>query len=351
MTNPAVTLVGDGIENPGNALAMVHAAQMFGIGCRFRDTKGLAESSELLSALGGMFPAITGDEMRALHARIIAFDNIPGAQDAYGFRPGSDFAVLVGNERRGLSHQFIELATDAAQIRMQSHRINCLNVAAASAVALYYLCRAQVGPATARRNPESRRPDLVLMGAGNHVELGSAIRSAAAFGWTRAFIEDRDRVWFGVDRARRSEGRAAARRARNDIRLIPCSTDTSYGLPGVTVITTRRIGVPIHKADLARGLRQLVAIPDESRIEIAGESWARLGRDVRFAYLDLPHSEFVYHYRLVATVALAEIARQVGVRVPGVRGPRRPPLTYDRALDRLTEAAGEVVSLVELADY
>ena len=36
--NPAVTLIGDSIENPANALVMQAAAAMFGAPCRFRDT-------------------------------------------------------------------------------------------------------------------------------------------------------------------------------------------------------------------------------------------------------------------------------------------------------------------------
>jgi tRNA G18 (ribose-2'-O)-methylase SpoU len=111
---------------------------------------------------------------------------------------------------------------------MRSRQINCLNVAAAAAVALYYLCRSSVPGMTVRRNPEDRRPELLLAGAGNHVGLGSAIRSAAVFGWTRAFIEDRERIWFG---------------------LIPCSSATIRDVPEVTVITTQRTGLPLYKVD------------------------------------------------------------------------------------------------------
>src|SRR5256885_10514710 len=39
-TGSGVMLVGDGIENPANALTMIHAAAMFGARCRFRDTQG-----------------------------------------------------------------------------------------------------------------------------------------------------------------------------------------------------------------------------------------------------------------------------------------------------------------------
>ena len=68
---------------------------------------------------------------------------------------------------------------------MRSRRINCLNVAAAAAVALYYLRQPHALQRTARREPERRRPELLLAGAGDHVELGSALRSAAALGWSR----------------------------------------------------------------------------------------------------------------------------------------------------------------------
>jgi len=346
---PAATLVGDGIENPANAQTMLHAAGMFGAACRFRDTKGLSEASEFAGT--GAFPAIDSSELEALHSRRIAFDNLPGAKDVYGFQPGSDFAVLVGNERRGLSHEFTRLATDRVQVPMQSRQINCLNVAAASAVALYYLCGTRVGPMATTRNPSSRRPELLLLGAGDHFELGSVIRSAAAFGWERAFVEDREKVWFGCDRAVRSEGRAAARRGRNEIRLIPCPPTTTYRYPRVTVITRRPVGKPLNRINLAGGLRQLVVIPDESRVELSAEDWSRCGAEVEFAHLQLPTVEFIYHYRLVATIALAEISRQAGHRQQAKMpaGPR-PPI-YDHALGELAEAGGELVRLEELLAY
>ncbi len=105
---------------------------------------------------------------------------------------------------------------------MFSRRINCLNVAAASAVALYYLRGTRVGPIAVRREPGKRRPEVLLLGPGDHVEVGSAIRSTAGFGWNRVLIEDRKQVWFGCDRAARSEGRAAARRGKNVILCVPC---------------------------------------------------------------------------------------------------------------------------------
>jgi hypothetical protein len=349
--NHDAMLVGDGIENPANALTMIHAAAMFGAPCRFRDTKGLAQSSACVGPRGEAFGSITGAEIQALHSRIVAFDNLPGARDIYGFHAGREFAVLMGNERRGLSHEFAALATDRVQVPMLSRRINCLNVAAASAVALYYLCLPPVGAMAVRKDPRSRRPELLLLGAGDHFELGSTIRSAAGLGWERAFIEDRHQVWFGCDRAVRAEGRAAARRGRNEVLLIPCPTGATYSYPRVTVVTCTRAVVPLHRANLAIGPGQLVIIPDESRGETTAEDWSRFGRQVEFVHLQLPTTDFTYHYRLVATIALAEISRQVGrrpaVKVPTV--PRQP--IYDLRLAHLAKATGELVSLEELMNY
>jgi len=338
-----VTLVGDAIENPANALTMLHTAEMFRAGCRFRNTKALAEAFVVERP-------VTSADISARHQRIIACDNLPGAGDIFGFSAGPDFALLVGNERRGLSHEFAALATARVQVPMQSRRINCLNVAAAAAVGLYYLCGSRTGPMAVRKDPGSRRPDLLLYQPADHFELGSTIRSAAGLGWDRAFIEDPQHAWFGCDRAVRSEGRAAARRGKNEILLIPCPPQASYAYPRVTVITCKPIGAPLHRANLAGGSAQLIVIPDEIHSDFAPETWHRLGRHIEFAHLQLPTSEFPYHYRLPATIALAEISRQVGRRAAKAPPSARRPI-YDHALERLAQAAGEIVPFEDLLKY
>ena len=356
MTGPPGTLVGDAIENPGNALALVDCARLFGVDCRFRDTKGLALSPELLAALDGTIPVADTAEIGALHPRTIAFDNGPEAADVYGLRPGSGFTLLVGNERRGLSHGMRALATQAAQVPMRSRRVNCLNVAAAAAVALYYLRQPQALRRASRPQPERRRPELLLAGPRDHVELGSALRSAAALGWPRSFVEDRHRVWFGVDRATLAEGRGAARRGRNDIRVVPATATTVDAFDEVMVVTAGPRGVPLAKLDLARGPRQVIVIPDETGRIAEPEDWTgRAGRNLRFARVEVPVGDAVRRYRLVATIAMAEIDRQVGERAtPG--GPSRAPLrwpTYDRGVDRLegVDDGGELVRFAELLQY
>jgi hypothetical protein len=347
-------LVGDHIENPWNALTMVHAADMLGGTCWFRDAGQLAQDwrTALPSAPG--LPVISMEQLKECCALWVAFDNSPRAADVYGFRLPKEppAALVVGNERRGLSHEFRAAARYSLQIPMVSRSINCLNVAAASAVGLYYLSRRDGHKLQTANHPHKNRPDLLLAGAGDHIELGSAIRSACAFGWERALVEDRANIWFGCDRVTRSEGRGAARRGRNPIRLLPSSPATHYAYQEVMVITSRHPGIPLPHAKLAQGPQGIVVIPDESRLDVAQEDWQRLGRNVQFINLDLPATEFVYHYRLIATVAMAEIARQVGRKPRRVEFERKEPrLIYRQAIRATLEARGELVYLEELEDY
>ncbi|MFN8558741.1 MAG: hypothetical protein U0531_15840 [Dehalococcoidia bacterium] len=79
------------------------------------------------------------------------------------------------------------------------------------------------------------------------------------------------------------------------------------------------------------------------------EPWERLGRRVTRASLALPCPEAATHYRLPASVALAEVARQVGR--PAAPPPDAARPAFDRALELLPEAGGEIVYLEDLTAY
>jgi tRNA G18 (ribose-2'-O)-methylase SpoU len=349
-----VVLVGDGIENPWNARTLVDAAGMFGTRCVFRDRGGLAAAWEAALPAAPPLDVIALADLAREYAPLIACDNLPGAAEVYGFRPapGPRPALVVGNERRGVARDVQAMASQAVQIPMFGRKLDCLNVAAAAAVVLYYLARGGGGRLQRSAQPERRRPALLLLGATDHVELGSAIRSAGAFGWQKVLVDDRAGIWFGAERAQRTEGRAAARRARNPIHLIPAAAGSRILFDEVCVATLRGTGTPLPRAPLAGGVRQLVVLPDESGVDLDREDWERLGRRVRFIHLDVPAVEFAYHYRLTATIALAEVARQVGQRPRVALGrPPRERVVYDRALALVAAEAGEVVYLDELGDY
>jgi hypothetical protein len=343
------TLVGDGLENPGNASALVAAASMFGWDCAFLDRAGL-----------GLAPALTKDELLGQFSPLLALENAPGADSIHGFTfSGPRPALLVGNERKGIDRDLLQRADRAVRIPLASRRLDTINVAAAAAVALYYMTRGGGGKLRTRAEPNRHRPEVLFLGPGDAIELGSALRSAAAFGWGRVFVEDRSRVWFGTDRVMRSLGRGAARRSRNAIHVLPFPGG-DRPLAGRPVfdeacVVTRGEGEPLHRVDVARGPGRLLVIADEGALDLAREDLGRLARDVRVVSLDLPRSEFPYRFKLTASIALAEAGRQVGVRLRPGGGRARPPF-YDRALPLLAghadallvEKRGVAVALEDL---
>ncbi len=325
---------------------------MFGWGCLFRDRRQLQERWRT-SGRASPLPLTQTQQVLATCDPLVALDNRAGAQPIYGFRPRpvQRLGLVVGNERQGVADDLLRAARYRLEIPMASRRVNTLNVAAAAAVGMYYLTQGSGGLHVAA-NPQRRRPDVLLLGAGEHVELGSAIRSAAAFGWQHLLIEDRRQVWFGVDRATRSQGRAAARRGKNAIRLVPVTSDRAYAYDEACLVTLRLGGVPLHRANLARGPRQLIVLPDERHVDLAAEDVSRLARRVRHVTIELPQASepCPYRYRLPATIALAEVARQVGTR-RGRGGRGSKPHCYDRVLHTLDHEAGELLALADLTPY
>lgn len=308
-------LIGDHIENPANAESLRAVAETF------QWTGGFLNEPE-----AGATPdtrKATADELTARFSPIIAVENGPGAECVYGFRPppGQRIAVIVGNERKGISRALLARADRMVQIPVVSRSINTVNVAVAAAIALYYLSRGGGGRLRQRPDPERCRPQLLALGPGDAIEFGSLVRSAAAFGWEHLFVEDRFGVWYGADRVTRSLGRGAARRGRNDLRVLPARAhgrpfDRARGRPfeEACVITAAGEGESIHQVDLARGPSQLLVLPDETRVDDAVREAATFARQVRRVRLELPGGDVAYRYRLAASIALAEAARQIGIR-------------------------------------
>jgi tRNA G18 (ribose-2'-O)-methylase SpoU len=327
-------LVGDGVENPANAKALLDAAAMFEVPCLFRDSRGLAEQ---WSAERGGGPLVTVDTPELFSTPVVAVDNAPGANSVYASRlPAGRPSIVVGNERRGVRPDVVRGAARCVEIPMSGRGVDTLNVASAAAVAMYYLLQATRG----RRTRSARRPEVLLVGPGDHVEAGSVLRSAAAFGWRTVGLDDRDKVWFGTPRTMRAEARAAARSHRNPLRVVPGPT---LGFARAVVAGTHVDGPPLHRVDLA-GQDTVLVIPDRH-----DENWHELAPRVEFARVDLPVADFPYRYRLVASIVLAEVARQLGPRSTG--RPSRKRLTYDSAFDLTASADVDLVTPGELDRY
>jgi SpoU rRNA Methylase family len=305
----SISLYADGVENPANLSRIEDAAHLLGVTC----------SAEI-------------------EGRLIAVENAPGAREIYGRRPLRDDATIaVGNERRGISRRVLATADETAVIPTQSRTVTTLNVAAAAAVAGWFLLRGS-GPQALATRPEHRRPALLLVGD-DHVEVGSSLRSAAAFGFRDVFLEDRGAGWFLGSASVRREARAAARRHKNPLRVHPVTLGSAFRHDEIVLVVPSGTASPLSRERLTRGLQQLIIVgahPDE--VQLTG------ARRVKLASLGLRPMKNE-PLRLTASIVLAEIARQVGRRRP-LPGPPRPP-RYEKAIE---PAPGREVLLVEPAE-
>jgi len=343
-----VRLVGDGVENPANARALMDAAAMFGAACAFRDTRGLLAAWD--AERGGELDLIDTTNLIDQQWPIVAVENTLGASIVFGATlPGTQASIVVGGERLGIRADLLRAAARTVSIPMSGRGVNTLNVAAAAAVALYYLMAGRgLAPRLARR-PEERRPALLLSRPKDHVEAGSAIRSAAAFGWRTVGLDDSSRVWYGVNRGVTAEGRAAARSHRNLIRVLPMTTGSNLAFRRIVVAGARIDGPPIHRVNLT-GRDTLLVIPDEG--EAGMPSFNSLGGSVERARIDLSVPALHYRYRLVATIVMAEAARQTGLRPAGQpRLPGRRGLTYESTLSTVATGGAEEVDPAVLKAY
>ena len=293
----SISFYADGVENGANLRRIEDAARLLGMMCS-----------------------------TSVDGRLIAIENTPGARDVYGRkRLRDDATIVVGNERRGISRKLLATADETVVIPTQSRTVTTLNVAAAAAVAGWFLLRGSGPQATATR-PEHRRPALLLVGD-DHVEVGSSLRSAAAFDFRDVLLEDRGAGWFAGSSNVRREARAAARRHKNPLRVHPTTlVESASRYDEIVVVTASGAGRPLSRERLARGLRQLVIVGAKPE-----EVPPVAGRHVTVPSLGLEPMEHE-PLRLTASIVLAEIARQVGRRRPVAGPPRRVP-RYEQAIE------------------
>jgi tRNA G18 (ribose-2'-O)-methylase SpoU len=315
-------LLADGVENPGNL-------------------ERIADTARLLKAAVVANPS----------GRLIAVENVPGARSIYGRRAARESLTLaVGNERRGLSRRLLAQASETVQIPTASRTVTTLNVAAAAAVAGWYVLRGSADQARTTR-PAARRPTVLLCGS-DHVEMGSSMRSAAAFGCEEVLLEGDGAGWFDGDHAVRREARAAARRHKNRLRVHGFQLADTVRFKEVVAVlphaevdgeaTTTDVR-PLARERIYAGRAQLLVIGVAA--ERLDELADLIGPRLRVATLGLS-SEGPAPLRLVASIALAEMARQAGRLAPrperAGREPRAP--RWERELE-LAAPEGDVLEL------
>lgn len=201
------------------------------------------------------------DEVLDGFQHIVACEAVRDSRSVYAFpAPRGSTAVIVGNEEKGVPRSVLKRADAIVVVPMTGAGMSSVNVAVSAAVVLYAfskdLGRRKKPPSRLRR----RDIDVLIDAPPDPHELGSLLRSAWAFGWRRMFVADEHRVWFGAEQKVILEGRAAARRAKNPIAVLPADRLDAADYDGIAVCDGRREGTPLSRWRLPACERLLVVV-------------------------------------------------------------------------------------------
>ncbi|MFN8525698.1 MAG: TrmH family RNA methyltransferase [Chloroflexota bacterium] len=302
-------LFADGVEDARNLRSLQACARLFGAHLYVRPGgRRVAASRDPTLPVG---PPLR--DLRQRYDLLVALETGDHSQNLFAYRmpPVSSIALVVGNERRGITpwvraHADVTLHIPSGRMRQRS-----LNVACAAGLGLAALrassARSRFGVSCATR------PDLLFWNPSDPGELGSALRTAWVLGWDRVLLRDDRGVWFTTDRQRYAAGRAAARCPRNVIRVTLLPEHRAPWQLAV-IVTPRGTASAMWRSHARWPASTAVIIVDEASADDAGEAVARLAvRAVRWnpgVASDLDPAAYPQH--VIASVALGRIVAGQG---------------------------------------
>lgn len=136
---PALAVILDAIQDPGNAGAILRAAEAFGAtGAVFLKGSVNPYHPKALRGSGGSIfrlPVVTSAELQALPAGVRLYAAMPRTgRELSECDLTAPCAIVIGNEARGIRP---ELAARAEGLRIPTQRVESLNAAVSAAVILY----------------------------------------------------------------------------------------------------------------------------------------------------------------------------------------------------------------------
>jgi RNA methyltransferase, TrmH family len=142
--NRGITVVLDGIQDPGNLGTIVRIADWFGIDAVFcsGDCADVFNSKAIQSTMGsiGRVQVLYGDpgEMIRHYPELPVYAAVLGGKELYLVESTSRGLVVIGNESRGIRPGLLELATERLTIPGKG-RAESLNAAVATGIILAHL--------------------------------------------------------------------------------------------------------------------------------------------------------------------------------------------------------------------
>jgi TrmH family RNA methyltransferase len=147
-TSPALIVVLNAVQDPGNAGTIVRSAEAFGAtGVVLLEQSGRIFNGKLMRASAGSLfrlpvrDAVSHSEFISVareRSWNLAALHPPGELAASRFSFAGDCALIVGSEGRGVSRELLECSTS---VTIPTSRVESLNAAVACSIALYEASR------------------------------------------------------------------------------------------------------------------------------------------------------------------------------------------------------------------
>ena len=144
--NTGITLVLDGIQDPGNLGTLVRIADWFGMAAVLctGDSADVFNAKAIQSTMGsvGRMPVLYGDPVPLVSgcSGLPVFATVLGGKDLYAMERVSRGFIVIGNESRGIRQGLLALATKLVTIP-GAGRAESLNAAVAAGIVASHLVR------------------------------------------------------------------------------------------------------------------------------------------------------------------------------------------------------------------
>ena len=295
------TLIGVDIEGSWNVPLLENAANLSSASLKFAHAELPPEQSAAGTACAPLEMILDGQ------THVIACESGCRSTSLFDFpapKQGNT-ALLVGNELSGLSPAILSRADHVISIPMYGQGLSSINVAAASAVALYGLDRDLARNSSANAHSTSVAPDLLIVTPGDPSELGSLLRSAWAFGWKKVYLLDEAGDWFSDNRETVLASRSAARREKNPLAVLRVDDLDLKQYDQIVVCDGQRHGTPLSRLQLGRRAGRMLVVYGGMPPDAAGHSC------VEKVYVDFRDAKVVPCFRHAGSVLLSVLSRAV----------------------------------------
>lgn len=282
-------------EGEWNLPLLENAASLSGGECLFASSGGAVpeQPNPLVTSTRPL------DDVLSTVERVIACEAVRDSGNVYDLpAPRQRTAVLVGNEVRGIPRFVLKKADAIVAVPMSGAGMSSVNVAVSAAIALYVLSH-DLGRRKKRAGNLSQRDiDLLIHAPENPHELGSLLRSVWSFGWKRVFVSDPHGAWFTRDSEKVLEGRAAARRAKNPLAVLPLAQMDPNAYDRVLLCDGEREGAPLSRLRLPSCRRLLVVYGRGTATEAAER-----------VFVDHAHPQTEPRFRHAGSILLSMISQ------------------------------------------